>query len=111
MLIDLVVYLVILWLGLAIPVAKILGFVTGSIWSFFGNKHFTFRAATQGAKPIVIFALIYILTLGINAVTNSLALAYLSKVIPFATLCAFIIATGLSALLNFIGLKYLVFKT
>jgi putative flippase GtrA len=48
------------------------------------------------------------LTLSINVYANSLLLSALTER-PYSVQAAFVIATGLSATLNFIGMKYFVF--
>jgi len=108
--IDFITYLALLAVGVSVPVSKAVGFITGSIWSFFGNKHFTFRKNTKGALSLVGFGAIYLLTLFVNIAVNDWLLLHLPRFIPFTVIVAFVFATGVSALLNFLGMKFFIFK-
>jgi len=67
-----------------------------------------FRGARRMARHCQ-FAVLYLTTLGVNVLTNHSVL----NILPpgeDALACAFILATGLSAALNFLGMKFWVFR-
>lgn len=102
-----------LLLALAIPVAqcKTVGFVTGTIFAYFANRHWTFAATTAHRASVPRFVTLYAVTLGINVGANALFLGLLTSFAPATTAIpvAFAGATGLSAALNFVGMKLFVF--
>lgn len=101
---DLLVYYSLLNL-LTIELSKGLSFIAGSVVAFTVNKYWTFNKPKKSYKEIIQFGILYSLTLGINIITNEIMLYYTSLI-----LLSFLIATGFSALLNFVGQKMWVFK-
>ncbi len=106
--IDLAGYSLCLALGMPIDPAKGVGFVTGTIFSYLANRHWTFSAA-GGLARIARFALLYLSTLVVNVGVNA-AIVWALGEGRLALAAAFLVATGLSATLNFLGMKYLVFR-
>ena len=53
---------------------------------------------------------IYLLTLFVNIAVNDWLLPHLPRFIPVTVVVAFVFATGVSALLNFLGMKFFIFK-
>ncbi|MEC9281062.1 MAG: GtrA family protein [Bdellovibrionota bacterium] len=90
---------------LSTEVAKMLSFVSGSFLAFLLNKIWTFENSASVKPQIIKFAILYISTLVINNYTNSLVLELFNN-----TLFAFLVATGVSTVLNFLGQKFWVFK-
>ena len=88
--------------------AKVIGFVTGTIFSYVANRSFTFGAQTHARGSGKRFTILYALTLLINISVNALMLRVLCK-LQNPVWGAFLIATGLSAAINFIGMKHFVF--
>ena len=70
------------------------------------NKYWTFSNYQEYSKQLLYFFILYFFTLFINISTNKIILVLSDK-----TLISFIIATGSSAGLNFIGQKWVIFKT
>jgi len=106
-LIDFMAYRALLFL-LDVDIAKTLGFLTGTVFAYFANRSYTFEAR-GGVWVMVRFALVYATTLGCNVVANGLVL----DALPAGELsiwAAFVLATGLSATLNFLGMKFFVFS-
>ncbi len=95
------------WLG--IDVAKAVGFITGTVFAYFANRFWTFGHKSHAAGSVWRFALLYTVTLLANVGINALVLTGLAE-IPAAVQIAFLIATGVSAAMNFIGLKWFAFK-
>jgi putative flippase GtrA len=106
--IDLASYRLLLWIGLAVALAKGLGFIAGTIFAYHANRLWTF-AAEGGRWRFAGFLALYAITLGVNVGVNSGALLLLG-VGELALAIAFLAATGASATLNFLGMKFLVFN-
>jgi len=86
--------------------AKGASFVAGSIVAFILNKYWTFEQPDDSFNHAVRFTLLYLSTLGANVAVNAATL-YLW---PGFLTWAFLVATGTSTLLNFLGQKFWVFK-
>ena len=86
-------------------IAKAISFLLGTILAFIINKYWTFEKYQKSYKEMMKFGILYSLTLGANVMTNNIVLEYTSLVF-----LAFLVATGVSTLLNFIGQKWWVFR-
>jgi putative flippase GtrA len=86
-------------------ISKGISFLVGTIVAFVINKYWTFEKHDKSFKEIILFGILYGVTLVINVLTNKLVLDYTSIV-----LLSFLVATGVSTVLNFIGQKFWVFK-
>jgi putative flippase GtrA len=86
-------------------IAKMLSFFSGSIVAFMINKYWTFEKYKKSYKQIFQFGILYITTLVVNIIVNHFSLYFLEWVF-----LAFLIATGASTILNFLGQKFWVFK-
>lgn len=107
--IDLCCYSLLAWLGMSVSPAKALGFVIGALFAYFANKQWTF--STKGSwRRFYGFASLYGSTFATNVGLNALVIDLLSPA-DIAFLTAFLIATGTSATLNFLGMKFLIFQT
>ncbi len=109
-LIDFTSYQCLILLSLTTNLAKTLGFLTGTIFSYLANRLWTFNSKNHPLKSLWRFAILYSCTLGANVLINYATLVFLIKITPFATYIAFLVATATSAILNFIGMKFFVFK-
>jgi putative flippase GtrA len=96
--------------GLVIEMANGIAYLAGMVYGFFANKRLAFRDGekTSTAK-VVRYILLHTGSLLVNVVTNSLMLGFLRH-LPFDLFISFLAATAISTILNFIGLKYWVFK-
>lgn len=86
-------------------IAKTISFLLGTIVAYIINKYWTFQKTEKSYPEIFRFAILYSLTLGANVLTNKFVLDNTGVV-----LLAFLFATGVSTVLNFIGQKFWVFK-
>jgi len=86
--------------------AKGISFIAGSIVAFILNKFWTFKKPNQSFQQLPRFILLYTLTLGVNVAVNECIL----WIKPSAFTLGFLIATGCSTLLNYLGQKKWVFK-
>ena len=110
--------------------SKLLSFIFGSIIAFFINKLWTFRQANLSAPPATTsyhealrFATLYLSTMGINVGVNALVIGlypilafkpsmiFFDFVIAINLWLAFFVATATSTILNFLGMKFWVFRT
>lgn len=101
---DLITYYLLLNI-LDHDIAKAISFLLGTIVAFIINKYWTFEKHEKSYKEIFQFGLLYTATLGANVFTNKIVLEYTSII-----LLAFLIATAVSTVLNFLGQKFWVFK-
>ena len=103
--VDLITYYLLMDL-LTIDTAKAIGFIAGSIVAFFLNKIWTFENTSNIKSSAIQFSLLYTITFFANVTINHLTLLLFSNL----TLLAFLAATATSTILNFIGMKFWVFK-
>ena len=109
-LIDFFIYFLLLYvMGLETNISKGVGFSSGTLFSYFANKKVTFKSQLKGTYVFVLFLILYIVTLTINVSVNELGLLVFGKT-EIGFILSLFISTGFSAVLNFIGMKYLVFK-
>jgi putative flippase GtrA len=109
--IDYVLYQLIMNLSLSIcNQAKLISFVIGMVFSFFANKTWTFSFPIINKRLVCKFLFLYALALCINVIINSIILNVITGA-PFAINLAFLFATLSSAIFNFMGMKFFVFKT
>lgn len=91
---------------LSYDISKTLSFVIGAVVAYVINKFWTFEKNNLSFKELVKFALLYTFSLFVNVYMNKLFLDITNNTI----IIAFFVATGSSALINFIGQKWWVFK-
>lgn len=101
---DLAAYYILLNF-LTTGVSKAISFLLGTVVAYVINKYWTFEKHEKSFKELVMFGILYSCTLGINVLTNKIVLDNTSIVF-----LAFLAATGVSTVLNFIGQKFWVFK-
>ncbi|MDC0622880.1 GtrA family protein [Flavobacteriaceae bacterium] len=92
------------YLGFDLNISKVISFVAGSVNSFILNKKTTFFSIEKGFKEPFKFSILYLFSLLVNYYSHKYLLSYYDNYIPF------IVATSSSALINFTGLKFFVFK-
>lgn len=110
-LVDFAVYRGLLWLDVtSIDLAKGVSFLAGTVFAYFANRFWTFGHQSIAAGSVGRFAALYLSTLIANIAVNALALKVLIDV-PSSLQWAFLLATGVSAILNFLGMKFFVFHS
>ena len=92
-----------------VDLAKAAGFLVGTLFAFFANRFWTFGHNPHVPGSVWRFSALYASTLGANVLTNALVLKLLADM-AIAIQLAFLLATGVSACLNFLGMKLFVFK-
>jgi putative flippase GtrA len=105
--IDLLAYRALTLAGLEVTCSKGLSYVLGMLLGFFGNKYWTFGSRRRSASEPARFVLLYGITLTINMATNAALLHVLGD---SYRLVAFVVATGLSTVLNFVGMRVFAFS-
>lgn len=103
--VDFLTYKIFMILGVERTVAKTLSFICGSIVGFIINKYWTFKSLKFEIKEILKYIVLYIVTAFINSQVNKYILLLFESEM-FAFLCA----TGVSTILNFLGQKFLIFR-
>ncbi|WP_316151106.1 GtrA family protein [Cupriavidus sp. BIC8F] len=95
--------------ALNVDAAKAVSFLLGTLFAYFANRAWTFGQHTHATGTFIRFALLYTTTLGANVLVNRITLGVMGN-IPGTLQIAFLFATTVSATLNFIGMKYYVFR-
>ena len=109
-LIDLIVYRGLIgYQAIQVDMAKATGFLVGTLFAYLANRFFTFGHKSHVQGSAWRFSALYASTLGANVLINALALKLLADVAAAIQL-AFLLATGVSACINFLGMKLFVFK-
>ncbi len=104
-----------LLLGLAgwpVWLSKSISFILGTTTSYFINRKFTFNGANTGntkAKAAG-FAIIYTTTFFVNVGTNQLLVLLLNANAAWHYTAIWVIAQGLGTMINFVLLKWVVFR-
>jgi putative flippase GtrA len=109
-LVDFIIYrglVFVQWLN--VDMAKAVGFLAGTVFAYFANRFWTFGHKQSSAGSAWRFAVLYTATLAVNVYVNAFALDKLDS-LTAAVHTAFILATGVSATLNFLGMKLFVFR-
>jgi putative flippase GtrA len=97
-------------LRMDINISKAIAFVAGALFAYVANRFWTFRGALYGSGSFMRFATLYAGTLIANVVMNWLALNVFDY-LPYKIQLAYIVTTGATAALNFMGMKFYVFRT
>ncbi|MDC3298615.1 GtrA family protein [bacterium] len=105
-----VLYITLVLLGLAIIPSSMIAYISGTIFAFFLNRRFTFQSKSKASVfEFGKYAALYFVTLAFNTLVNWFLLKLIAD-IQYGFVIAFAISTMLSALVNFVGLKMLVFN-
>lgn len=113
--IDFSIYRVLISLLLDnVNIAKGLAFVGGTFFAYFTNRFWTFRKQYTRYGSVGRFILVYIMGLTANVSVNYLSIFLLGIFLAVldsqkTVYISFFLATGVSATLNFIGMKFFVF--
>ncbi len=106
--VDLVTYMALTGpLALDTHLAKGIAYVSGMVVGFVGNKFWTFGSARRSVAEPISYALLYATTLAVNIGVNGAVLAVGGSA---AKLPAFLVATGTTTVLNFLGMRWVTFR-
>ncbi len=103
--VDFLSYRLLLLLGLAVNPAKAVSYVLGAAVGFLINKLWTFESKRFEPLEIVRYIALYAVSAAANTLVNHLVLGWLGY-----GLLAFLAATGVSTVMNFLGQKFFVFR-
>lgn len=92
--------------------SKSISFILGTTASYFINRKFTFSAAGTGNSKAKAgaFALVYTVTFFVNTGSNELLVQLFQAHEPWQFTLFWVIAQGLGTLINFVMLKWVVFR-
>lgn len=107
--IDFLCYTLLLGVGVQYALAKAVGFIVGTVFAYFANRSWTFGHRQHAPGSVFRFAMLYMLTLGGNVLINHFVLLIAGER-DWAVRLAFLAATGVSAALNFLGMRFFVFR-
>ncbi|MEX2187082.1 MAG: GtrA family protein [Pirellulales bacterium] len=88
-------------------IAKAVSYLAGVVVGFFGNKWWTFESARRSATEPISYLALYAATLAVNVACNRAALVVLGE---NGGAWAFLFATGITTVLNFLGMKLVTFR-
>ena len=108
-LVDLIVYSFLLKLSLNISASKLIGFSSGTLYSYNLNKSWTFHSSLKYKEKLLKYILLYLSSMYLNIQINSKLLIILTTDESTSYKLAFLVATTCSAMINYLGMKYLVF--
>ena len=108
MLVDLGVYSALATrVGLAVSVAKAISYLAGVVVGFVLNKRWTFESTRQSWQEAATYLSLYSVTLVVNVASNYTVLSLLGA---DQRPVAYIFATGVTTVLNFIGMRLVTFR-
>ena len=93
--------------GFSREFGKGLSYLSGVLIGFVGNKYWTFESRRKSWTEPASYLAIYAITLLVNIGVNRLALTWLGA---DKTLDAFLVATGITTVLNFLGMRFITFR-
>jgi putative flippase GtrA len=106
--VDFGLYLLLLWAGLHVNVAKTLSFIAGTTTAYLINRRWTFQAPPSTSRFVAVcllYAVTYSVQVGIN---YALYTAWDDK--PWRVPVAFVIAQGTATVINFVVQRAVIFK-
>lgn len=102
---DFFVYHLLMFLGVGIDISKLISYVAGAAVGFVINKLWTFQCRKFKGSEIFRYIVLYIFSAIINSCVNRLVLWMFN-----ISLLAFLAATAVSTVINFLGQKFWVFN-
>ena len=86
-------------------ISKRISFICGAAFAFFFNRSYVFQIKHKNISQILGFSILYLISFLCNAFSHDFILNKLS--VPTV---AFIFATTVSTIINYLGQKFIVFK-
>lgn len=100
-------YMLSVRLGINADRAKAISYLVGVVIGFALNKWWTFESARRSWTEPASYLLLYLVTLIVNVSCNRLALEMLGE---DGRLIAYFFATGVTTVLNFVGMRLVTFR-
>ena len=105
-LIDFIFYFLFIYFHIFDPnISKKISFILGAIFAFYANRDYVFRVIKKNYFQYFGFATLYFISFMANSYVHDVVLIK-SKVL----MIAFLIATIVSTIINYIGQKFLIFR-
>jgi len=95
--------------NLSFDISKGVSFSIGTIYAYFLNRKWTFRNKNSIPRSFSKFIILYTTTMFVNIKVNSSMLDIFSS-LNLKIILSFLIATFVSATLNYLGMKFYVFR-
>jgi putative flippase GtrA len=108
-LIDYSTYRSLLFYESNLIIAKSIGFILGTTFSFIANRNITFKVKNHFFGHLIKFSFLYFTSMMFNVFVNSISLGLFINS-NLKVQISFTLATIISATINFAGMKYFVFK-
>ena len=86
-------------------ISKRISFICGAVFAFFFNRSYVFQIKHKNISQILGFSILYLISFFCNAFSHDFVLNKLG--IPTV---AFIFATAVSTIINYLGQKFIIFK-
>ena len=102
--VDFIVYKILLYIEINMPVSKAVSYICGAAVGFIINKLWTFESKNFSEMEIIKYILLYMVSAVVNTGVNKLMMGIFN-----VQVLAFLYATGVSTVLNFLGQKFFVF--
>ena len=108
--VDYIIYAALLDVGIERTHGKSLSFICGVLYSFLLNKNYTFEYKGSASKSAARYVILYGLTLATNVSVNDYAMTLVASTGVDGHVQSFVFATAISAIADFLGMRYYVFK-
>lgn len=110
--VDFMIYFSLYKLDFQVDLAKGFSFMIATFISYFLNKHITFQTKNKSFYEFLWFILVHILAMLCDVAMNRVMLFFLGLILVghVKVILAFVIATGVSVIINFLGQRYFVFR-
>jgi putative flippase GtrA len=105
--VDLGCYALLAGSGWPPSTAKAASYLAGVVVGFAGNKWWTFKSARRSAAEPAAYLALYAVTLAVNVACHRGVLVLAGE---SAATVAFLVATGVTTVLNFLGMKLVTFR-
>jgi putative flippase GtrA len=112
-LVDLTVYQILAArFDMPLYAAKGISYLAGVVVGFVGNKWWTFRSTRRSTAEPISYLALYLVTLAVNVGCNQAMIAELRGLATAnqAKWVAYLIATGVTTVLNFVGMRLFIFR-
>ena len=106
--VDFGLYVLLLWAGLHVNVAKTISFIAGTITAYVINRRWTFQAPHSHARLFAVCAL-YAVTYAVQVGINYLFYMEFESQ-PWRVPVAFVLAQGTATVINFIVQRAVIFR-
>ena len=103
--VDFCIYRLLLLFSWNMDIAKMISFICGAGVGFIINKFWTFERKQFVIKEVLKYVALYTCTGVINAIVNRCTLSIIN-----IQIIGFLVATGVSTVLNFLGQTYVVLE-